>query len=225
MIILNQRNETAGITSEIRTIRPVAYKMDTLIKGLAYYAKEIKPEFVIDKYNEEVIRSLVLYFMRDPEFEKCGNNYSLLKGLLVRGTVGTGKTLLMKAFDRLMKKMGQEDCLFVIVPARTIERDYAEEGSKVILNYGKFSYTRQGSERVYCFDDLGLESHDSKHYGNDMKVMAEILMDRYDLGLKTHATTNLAPAAINEYYGERILSRMREMFNDIRLEGPDRRKK
>jgi DNA replication protein DnaC len=190
-----------------------------------YHAKEIRPDFVIDGYNEPIIKLLAMYFMRDRNFEKVDSSYSLQKGLLIRGTIGTGKTVLMKAFDCLMSKMKLEDATFLIVPTRTIERDYLEEGSKVILNFGRSSYKRNGDQRIYCFDDLGLESHASKYFGNDVNVMAEILLDRYDLALKTHATTNLTPNSIEEYYGDRIRSRMSEMFNDIILEGPDRRKR
>jgi len=48
-------------------------------------------------------------------------------------------------------------------------------------------------------------------------TMAEILLLRYDLfmeqGMITHATTNLNSAGLEERYGNRIRSRMRQMFN------------
>jgi len=47
--------------------------------------------------------------------------------------------------------------------------------------------------------------------------MAEILLSRYDQfcaqGLQTHITTNLTSMDIEEQYGLRVRSRMREMFN------------
>jgi DNA replication protein DnaC len=47
--------------------------------------------------------------------------------------------------------------------------------------------------------------------------MAEILLSRYDLfiskGIPTHLTTNLSASEIEEKYGNRVRSRMREMFN------------
>jgi DNA replication protein DnaC len=49
--------------------------------------------------------------------------------------------------------------------------------------------------------------------------MAEILLTRYDLfvskKLITHLTTNLSASEIEEMYGNRIRSRMREQFNLI----------
>ena len=47
--------------------------------------------------------------------------------------------------------------------------------------------------------------------------MAEILLSRYDLfvskGIPTHLTTNLSASEIEDKYGNRVRSRMREMFN------------
>jgi len=70
----------------------------------------------------------------------------------------------------------------------------------------------------YCFDDLGVESS-LKYYGNECNVMAEVLLTRYDLfvaqNLVTHLTTNLSASEIEEAYGNRVRSRLREMFNLI----------
>ena len=56
-----------------------------------------------------------------------------------------------------------------------------------------------------------------RHYGKDCNVMGEILLSRYDLFLnkkiKTHATTNLNAAELEELYGIRVRSRMRQLFN------------
>jgi DNA replication protein DnaC len=60
--------------------------------------------------------------------------------------------------------------------------------------------------------------------------MAEILLTRYDLfiaqNLITHITTNLSASEIEETYGNRVRSRMREQFNLIAFsnESIDKRK-
>ena len=49
--------------------------------------------------------------------------------------------------------------------------------------------------------------------------MAEILLSRYDIftakKIQTHITTNLSASEIETQYGNRVRSRMREMFNLI----------
>jgi len=60
-------------------------------------------------------------------------------------------------------------------------------------------------------------------------VMGEILLSRYDLfiskGIPTHVTTNLSASEIEEKYGNRVRSRMREMFNLVAFDknAPDKR--
>jgi DNA replication protein DnaC len=50
-------------------------------------------------------------------------------------------------------------------------------------------------------------------------VMGEILLSRYDHYINnhmlTHATTNLSASELESFYGNRVRSRMREMFNLI----------
>lgn len=66
--------------------------------------------------------------------------------------------------------------------------------------------------------DLGIEQN-MKHFGNESNVMAEILLSRYDLlrsaGIITHTTTNLNANELEKLYGNRVRSRLREMFNLI----------
>jgi len=63
------------------------------------------------------------------------------------------------------------------------------------------------------------------YFGNQANIIAEILYRRYDLNnYKTYVTTNLNGEVLKEHYGNRIFSRMKELFNDIILPGEDRRK-
>jgi len=82
------------------------------------------------------------------------------------------------------------------------------------------------SPKPLCLDDLGLEST-IKHYGNETNTIAEILLNRYHLfttrGMITHATTNLNPDELENLYGNRVRSRMREMFNLISFISLDKR--
>ena len=69
-----------------------------------------------------------------------------------------------------------------------------------------------------------------KFYGNDCSVMAVILLSRYEFfhafQMLTHITTNLNSTEIENRYGLRVRSRMRELFNLIAFPSstPDKRK-
>jgi hypothetical protein len=81
----------------------------------------------------------------------------------------------------------------------------------VLNKYGKLT-------KIICFDDLGIETS-IKHFGNECNTMGEILLSRYELmkydGVITHATTNLNADDLEKLYGNRVRSRLREMFNVI----------
>jgi DNA replication protein DnaC len=101
---------------------------------------------------------------------------------------------------------------------------YSTWRNQPLGDYRTFNQKRAG----YCFDDLGTEETKS-HFGNKINVMAEIILNRYDnktaMGWEfTHVTTNLSADEIEQYYGSRVRSRFREMFNAITLNGNDRRK-
>ena len=84
----------------------------------------------------------------------------------------------------------------------------------------KYTQKQNNQSRIsgYCFDDLGAEQQ-IKHFGNDCNVMAEVLISRYEQFVEnnsiTHLTPNLSASEIEMLYGNRLRSRMRNMFNLI----------
>jgi DNA replication protein DnaC len=161
-----------------------------------------------------VIYSLIVYAIEDKP-ESARRNLDLKKGILLAGPIGAGKSTLMA----LMKYFFQPGKQYKVKSTRDITFEFENEGYKVINRYSKnhlnLSYTNP-VPNIFCFDDLGVEQT-QKHFGNECNVMAEILLSRYDLfvskGIPTHLTTNLSASEIEEKYGNRVRSRMREMFN------------
>jgi DNA replication protein DnaC len=146
------------------------------------------------------------------------------KGLLLAGGIGCGKTTIMRAFA------SNPLCSYKVIPARTISFQFAEHGFPIISCYANAETTPPNSYGQtalgICFDDLGTEE-ERKHYGDKINAMAELLLSRYDSipFNQTHITTNLNAQMIEQTYGPRIRSRMREMFNLIHFpqSAPDRR--
>lgn len=183
--------------------------------------------WTIDSFNEPTIKTLCYYFSGDEIFELMGDGYSHQKGLCIIGPVGCGKTTLLKLFRR--------NCFnpFNFISCREVASQYAEFGQNAIKNHSTIRDVSKrdwfGHEKLgLCFDDLGTES-EKKNFGNQLNVMAEIILNRYDgcdLKNKTHFTTNLGSDEIKGFYGIRATSRMREMLNVIEMpfNSPDRRK-
>ena len=170
-------------------------------KGKLMFGKNFK----IYEEDEVVLYKLCIYFIRD--FEACAKlNIDPNKGILLSGPVGCGKTSLMK----LLRHIVPHQKSYELIPARNITFAFNNIGYKTIQEYG--------SSNFYCFDDLGVETT-GRHFGKDCNVMGEILLSRYDLFLqrktRTHATTNLNAQELEERYGNRVRSRMRQLFNLI----------
>jgi len=170
--------------------------------------------FAIDPEDRNLIYKLLVYAIGDKE-NAAKQGISLWKGLIISGPIGCGKTSLIKLTSYFCPRETQ----FMVKPTREISFEFEQDGYPVINRYSKGSYFRIGGlpvPRVYCFDDLGLEQT-PRYYGNECNVMAEILLARYDLfvakHMLTHITTNLSASELEGIYGNRIRSRMREMFN------------
>lgn len=170
-------------------------------KGKLLFGKNFK----IYEEDEVVLYKLCVYFIRD--FEACAKlNIDPNKGILLSGPVGCGKTSLMK----LLRHIVPHQKSYELIPARNITFAFNNIGYKTIQEYGNSNF--------YCFDDLGVETT-GRHFGKDCNVMGEILLSRYDLFLqrkiRTHTTTNLNAQELEERYGNRVRSRMRQLFNLI----------
>ena len=175
--------------------------------------------FTIDPADYEIIFKLLVFVIKDT-INAAKFNINLNKGILLSGPVGCGKTTLMTLINHFHSQVNR--C--IMKSCREVSFEFIHDGYEVIHKYSKNSFNRKGENtwpRVYCFDDLGSENN-LKYYGNECNVMAEILLSRYDLFVRnkmlTHVTTNLSASEIESMYGNRVRSRMREMFNLIAFE-------
>ena len=212
-------------------ITPKAYNMKQekmIVKAIAD-SNVKKDKFEFDKNNSAVFTNLIRYFNRDHDFEEDG--MSLHKGLLIAGSIGSGKSIMMKIFKEFCFRR-KLDHQFRIVFSDTIPDKFARHGydginlyteNSHLNNYGVFT----SNPINLCIDDLGVEKETVKYFGSEETVIEKILVSRYNLfqeGYLTHVTTNLDVKMLRNKYGDRIYSRMKEMFNFIVLPGGDRRK-
>lgn len=202
---------------------------------------EIVSRFVVDDDNEKIFTILCYYFLDDEaSFARTAtsigvSNPSLKKGILLPGNFGCGKTWMMKLLSR-NKKLSYE-----MVSAKDICRAFMQATDKQIpeVFLKPWDTDDEDAKRWFskdevfhqryiglCIDDLGSEP-EKNNFGNKMNVIGDIIESRYSSGFTgplLHGTTNLSAEELKEFYGERVISRMREIFNFIELPGTDRRK-
>jgi DNA replication protein DnaC len=183
--------------------------------------------FTVNADDYEILYKLLIYFAEDEQQAQTWN-INLRKGILLTGPVGCGKTSLLTLYNYFL----QTNQRYIMKTCRDISFEFHKHGFDVVLDYSKKAFhNRQGelTPKTFCFDDLGVENN-LKHFGNECNVMGEILLSRYEMFVTNHAithiTTNLSSTEIEELYGNRVRSRMREMFNlvSFRMDCGDKRK-
>jgi len=168
------------------------------------FIRGIFREWVIDIDNAPTIKLLYQYLSGDINFKG-----SLDKGIFLMGSLGSGKTILLKGFVKVIEKLS--DRFFKYVSAYNL--------SKLIIAEGTEKY----SKMPMLIDDLGKENEVIKDYGTDCRPMVELFASRYDVGAITFVTTNYNMKTFAEKYGEQTVERWLEMFNFIELKTKSRR--
>lgn len=149
--------------------------------------------------------------------------FSPHKGMVLRGNVGSGKSILFRTHKALLMH-DEYRKLFRSLTFGTCEavaKQFGKGGDQFIEKYGSGAVTFEYGRPVLshrCFDDLGNEEA-KNYYGNFKEVMKDVISERYDLfveyQLTTCFTTNLPMDEIEKRYDKRTRSRIEQMCNII----------
>ena len=141
------------------------------------------------------------------------NNYSQfegdpIKGLLLIGPIGSGKTVLMQSFINLFNEISGK--VSITIGARDIMEIQKKYGHDYL------------DKRPLFIDDIGKEQTTVNTYGTVSKPMEDLINSRYKTGGLTFGTANLKLEDMP--YNKHTIDRMKQMFNVIILPGISRRK-
>jgi len=167
-------------------------------------------KLVVNEGNKKLIVALCYFIKRDDRFES-ELEYNPQKGLLIRGATGLGKTYLVECV--------KDNPLNPILIQSVLD---ITEG---IRKNGDYEIN-MGNKRLLYFDDVGTEEQVVKHYGTNLMFFKNFI-ESYYLKNKTFnrliASTNLNFKQMESLYGFRVVSRMRDMFNVLDVDGKDMR--
>lgn len=161
-------------------------------------------------------------FFKSPLLVKDMNNPSFDKGLLIVGGYGNGKTSILRAFESLFAKYNFT-CRYKLVNTQ----DMVMEWEQLTTQEQKKQFHDKYMCKILCIDDAKKERKAS-NYGIS-EIVGDILVMRYNKGLKTHISCNYVPKdetqdlrnALLEFtrYGEHFYDRIFEMFNIVEFKG------
>lgn len=166
-------------------------------------------QFIDDEGTKLLYKSVCFYLAGDDRFEK-ELKFDWNKGLLVYGSAGIGKTSIFRIMApnpiRPLKIYSMLD----------IAEEVKESGSCTI-----------NTMATILIDDVGTEPELINHFGTKVNWFKDFIESYYHhhrgFG-NLIITTNLGGREIEERYGYRVRSRIREMFNMIPVTGNDKRK-
>lgn len=193
----------------LRKIEGLSFEMAA--SGFEHILKALtgKQELNYKKGTKDILGHIVYYLINDES-----SDYDLRKGLFFFGNTGTGKTTLLKACSEFTRTTRVK--AFKIRSAKEVVNNILSDGNAKSLE----NYTQITEPYNFGFDDVGHEN-ECTIFGTRINAIEEILTARYDRKLLTHCTSNLTPDRIKEYYGQRLHSRLHEMFNIILINGED----
>jgi len=146
------------------------------------------------------------------------------RGLIMYGSVGTGKTLFCERILPLLCGLGCK-----VLTASHICRLYKD------LTGEAFASRVHGAHKDdlvqvrgvdLAIDELGGEPKETVNYGERSSFMATFLHERYVLhkqGIKTFITCNLSQVDLASRYDSRVMDRLNEMCYPVFFEGKSAR--
>jgi hypothetical protein len=200
---------------EYKFLNPSDITSDMFRKGFIASLKKIEPDYAVDAFIEPVMERMIMYIREDDRFLKLDPTYRFKKGLCLIGGVGTGKTTLFLGLSDILKWFNNGSA-FECVTTHKLATEFSLRGHRMFRSLETLTHGR------LCIDDVGSEGS-STHFGTTLDVFSDLIHRRYEDKIWTSCSTNLSRPSLKERYGDRVFSRMKEMFNFIVISGEDRR--
>lgn len=154
------------------------------------------------------------------EFSGIDNFMNPHKGILLYGGAGVGKTSMMKCYAYILKTLDQDvHPSFLTVSSKQISTEVKNNGSLFLIKYASIVNEGLLKNAGWFYDDVGIEDNVTD-YGNKSNVLEDLLQLVYNtksMWGRIHMSTNLTENDMKNRYGERVISRINEMFTVIRF--------
>lgn len=123
---------------------------------------------------------------------------SQLRGLILMGSLGNGKSTMLKAIHLLFKRRGT-----------------LWNANEIYAGFKDMRMLFHKDSPFLLIDDLGVEADKCMNYGEVSYPVSQLLLYRYDRRLTTIIATNLGMPEIQQRYGARVADRLAESYGVI----------
>lgn len=187
------------------------YTAKFIFNLMAFTSKKVfDVDLIVNEQTKMLIKVICFFISKDHRFE-TELGYSFKKGLLIRGVSGLGKTFLIRCVQD--NELQPVQVLSMIAIANEIKSN-----GEYRLSYNP--------EKIIYLDDVGTEQATINHFGTKINFFKDYLEMYY---LNNIFYNNLIISMNNDFdeieekYGFRVRSRIKDMFNIIDVVGEDMR--
>lgn len=215
-----------------QTVARFGYKhtLEECLEVLNAIGRERDPRFVIDDDNRFTYENLLKWVHGDMSC-KCldpvtrqATEADLCKGFYIAGNTGSGKSWcleILSAYAYGLKyriKCGsvERPLTWTVTRADDITDYYAKNGNLQM----------QKCDLMLGIQDLGTEAVETLYMGNRLQVMRSLIEyrgDRTDIVTNFTSNYSMNNPKLRERYGDRVISRLKQMCNYYEIKGKDRR--
>lgn len=206
------QNRKKEIDDQVRKIEELKRKWTykKMFQWMKFVSAEtFKRKLIVDPFTTPLIKSLCFFLSGDARFE-TELNFDPKKGLLIRGISGLGKTYLVKCIQDNELNPVQIENLIEIT-------DEVKASGAFELSY---------KSKILYLDDVGTEETPVNFYGTKITWFKDFVELYYSKDLpfnRLMISTNCNFDTIEQKYGFRVRSRMKDMFNIVDVTGKDLR--
>ncbi len=137
-------------------------------------------------------------------------------GLMMCGTVGNGKTTMLRAIQRACNWLWESGRIPPDMAAHDLDKVVVLTAKDIAQQAASPEwFGRTAARPVLGIDDFGAEPAEVLTYGNVIAPLTDLVEHRYARGLYTILTTNLTGQEIAAKYGQRVADRLREMLQVV----------
>jgi len=224
-----KKNVKKGLNHDLNDSKIYKLHADLIVDIGEIYLNREGRSFDIDSENSNVLKFLIYYFNNCKKAENVfpDENYKIHKNIILAGTPGTGKTILMQIFSEYLRIV--KNNLFFHNLSVTQMLNYYKLNSHIDrFTFNEYeSNNFNGSPFHVCLNDIGINQKQN-HFGTDVrKVVDEFLFARYEIyerqRIRYHLTTNLSVDDFKNEFENRLYDRFNS-FNILLLKGESRRK-